>query len=124
MFIFLSACSLLVPLSMIILGYTWKDKPPKDRQGSSGYRTTMSRMNDETWRYAHRCWGFKIKEKKYIDTLNHYRGNLLLVGINYDKITKEHTCVIEKEYKVGIGFLWIFQTFIIKDESLSGSWIK
>ena len=35
MFIFLSACSLLVPLSMIILGYTWKDKPPKDRQGSS-----------------------------------------------------------------------------------------
>ena len=44
MFIFLSACSLLVPLSMIILGYTWKDKPPKDRQGSSGYRTTMSRM--------------------------------------------------------------------------------
>ena len=24
MFIFLSACSLLVPLSMIILGYTWK----------------------------------------------------------------------------------------------------
>lgn len=33
MFIFLSACSLLVPLSMIILGYTWKDKPPKDRQG-------------------------------------------------------------------------------------------
>ena len=58
MFIFLSVCSLLVPLSMIILGYTWKDKPPKDRQGSSGYRTTMSRMNDETWRYAHRCWGW------------------------------------------------------------------
>ncbi|MFR3948385.1 MAG: SdpI family protein [Ruminococcus sp.] len=58
MFIFLSVCSLLVPLSMIILGYMWKGKPPKDRQGSSGYRTTMSRMNDETWRYAHRCWGW------------------------------------------------------------------
>ena len=57
MFIFLSVCSLLVPLSMIILGYTWKDKPPKNRQGLSGYRTTMSRMNDETWKYAHRCWG-------------------------------------------------------------------
>lgn len=41
----------------------------------------------------------QIREKKYIDTLKHYRGNLLLVGINYDKITKEHTCVIEKEYK-------------------------
>jgi len=32
MFIFLSVCSLLVPLSMIILGYTWKDNSPKDRQ--------------------------------------------------------------------------------------------
>ena len=43
MFIFLSVCLLLVPLSMIILGYTWKNKPPKDRQGISGYQTTMSR---------------------------------------------------------------------------------
>ena len=58
MFIFLCICSLLVPLSMIILGYTWKNKPPKDRQGMSGYRSTMSRMNDETWKYAHRCWGW------------------------------------------------------------------
>ena len=58
MFIFLCICSLLVPLSMIILGYTWKNKPPKDRQGMSGYRSTVSRMNDETWKYAHRCWGW------------------------------------------------------------------
>ena len=57
MFIFLSVCSLLVPLSMIILGYTWKDRPPKNLQGLSVYRTTMSRMNDETSKYAHRCWG-------------------------------------------------------------------
>lgn len=33
MFIFLSACSLLVPLSMIILGYTWKDKLLKIGRG-------------------------------------------------------------------------------------------
>lgn len=58
MFIFLSVCSLLVPLSMIILGHTWKDKPPKDRQGSSGYRTATARLNDETWKYAPRCWGW------------------------------------------------------------------
>ena len=57
MFIFLAICSLLVPLSMILLGYKWKDNPPKDRQGVSGYRTTMSRINDETWKYAHRYWG-------------------------------------------------------------------
>lgn len=57
MFVFLTICSLLVPLSMILLGYMWKDNPPKDRQGMSGYRTAMSRLNDETWIYAHRCWG-------------------------------------------------------------------
>ena len=38
----------------------------------------------------------QIKEKKYTDVLKDYHGNLLLAGINYDKKTKEHTCVIEK----------------------------
>lgn len=57
MFVFLSVCSLLVPLSMILLGYKWKENPPKDRQGISGYRTTMSRLNDDTWKAAHQYWG-------------------------------------------------------------------
>ncbi|MBQ0130430.1 MAG: AAA family ATPase [bacterium] len=38
----------------------------------------------------------QIKEKKYDDLLEHYRGNLLFVGINYDPDTKEHQCRIEK----------------------------
>ena len=38
----------------------------------------------------------QIKEKKYTDVLRDYHGNLLLAGINYDKKTKVHTCVIEK----------------------------
>jgi hypothetical protein len=37
----------------------------------------------------------QIKERKYLKSLEDYKGNLLLVGINYDKETKEHTCVIE-----------------------------
>lgn len=57
MFIFLSICSLLVPLSMILFGYKWKNNPPKDRYGVSGYRTTMSRLNDDTWKCAHQYWG-------------------------------------------------------------------
>lgn len=57
MYIFLFVCSLLVPLSMVLLGYTWKDNPPKDKNGVSGYRTTMSRLNDTTWKCAHRYWG-------------------------------------------------------------------
>ena len=38
----------------------------------------------------------QIKEKKYDDLLEHYRGNLLFVGINYDEKTKEHQCHIEE----------------------------
>lgn len=37
----------------------------------------------------------QIKEKQYVDALKEYQGNLLLVGINYEKDTKTHTCVIE-----------------------------
>jgi ribosomal protein S8 len=41
----------------------------------------------------------QIKEKKYPKSLQDYKGNLLLVGINYDKDTKEHSCIIE-DYEI------------------------
>ena len=37
----------------------------------------------------------QIKEKKYPSALAQYTGNILLVGISYDKKSKEHGCVIE-----------------------------
>ncbi len=41
----------------------------------------------------------QIKKKSYVDSLSFYKGDILLVGINYDKETKEHACVIEKAEK-------------------------
>ncbi|MCI9597969.1 MAG: AAA family ATPase [Firmicutes bacterium] len=41
----------------------------------------------------------QIKERQYVEALKDYQGSLLLVGINYDKETKAHTCVIEKLMK-------------------------
>lgn len=38
----------------------------------------------------------QIKEKRYVESLKEYHGNLLLVGINYDKTSKQHECLIEK----------------------------
>ena len=38
----------------------------------------------------------QIKEKRYVEALKDYQGKLLLVGINYDKATKKHTCMIEE----------------------------
>ncbi len=40
----------------------------------------------------------QIRKKEYCQSLEEYRGNLLLVGVNYDRKTREHTCVIEKFY--------------------------
>jgi len=37
----------------------------------------------------------QIKEKQYMNALADYQGNLLLIGISYDKITRKHHCVIE-----------------------------
>ena len=38
----------------------------------------------------------QIKDKQYMHGLENYLDNLLLVGIEYDKGTKKHTCIIEK----------------------------
>lgn len=37
----------------------------------------------------------QIKEKHYETTLKDYQGKILLVGINYNKTSKKHECVIE-----------------------------
>ena len=41
----------------------------------------------------------QIKEKHYAESLEDYAGEILLVGINYDKKTKKHSCSIEKIVK-------------------------
>lgn len=41
----------------------------------------------------------QIEEKKYAGVLDKYEGNLLLVGINYNKTNKKHECVIRRFLK-------------------------
>ena len=43
----------------------------------------------------------QIKQKNYTDWLEGYAGDILLIGINYDK-QKGHTCVIEKFVKTAM----------------------
>ena len=38
----------------------------------------------------------QIKNKNYPAALEDYKGNLLLVGINYDVKSKKHECIIER----------------------------
>ena len=41
----------------------------------------------------------QIKRKEYTSKILEYTGEILLVGINYDKNTKTHTCKIERVEK-------------------------
>ena len=41
----------------------------------------------------------QIRRREYCQSLKDYHGNLLLVGVSYDKRTKEHTCRIEEYVK-------------------------
>lgn len=41
----------------------------------------------------------QIKRKEYCAILREYQGNMLLIGVNYNKKTKEHECVIEEVQK-------------------------
>ena len=45
----------------------------------------------------------QIKRRDYPAKVAQYADNLLLVGINYDRETKEHTCVIERLFGCGVG---------------------
>ena len=38
----------------------------------------------------------QIKEKNYLQLFKAYKGEVLLVGINYSKDTKTHQCIIER----------------------------
>lgn len=37
----------------------------------------------------------QVKDKKYVSSILNYTGDILLVGINYDKKSKKHECLIE-----------------------------
>lgn len=43
----------------------------------------------------------QIKDRNYIQSLEHFAGDILLVGVNYNKDSKEkaHSCIIEKYAK-------------------------
>lgn len=41
----------------------------------------------------------QIKNNQYPEVLKHYKDNIMIVGISYNKDTKEYTCHIEKYIK-------------------------
>lgn len=55
--VFMLAMALLLPLFMMLFGYLFYYKTPKTIHGVYGYRTKMSRKNQQTWEFAHKYCG-------------------------------------------------------------------
>jgi len=55
--VFMTAMNLVLPFIMIVIGYIFIKKPPKEINHLVGYRTTMSMKNKDTWDFAHRHCG-------------------------------------------------------------------
>lgn len=51
--IFMAVNCMLVPLLMIGIGYVFVKHPPETINGIYGYTTSMSRKNQQTWKFAH-----------------------------------------------------------------------
>ena len=47
----------LVPVLILIMGWGLMKKPPKDRMGMVGYRTTRSRSSQAAWEFANKLAG-------------------------------------------------------------------
>ena len=55
--LFMFYCNLLIPCTMIVFGWIMREHPPKDINSSFGYRTRMSMLNEDTWKFAHKTCG-------------------------------------------------------------------
>ncbi len=57
MWIFWVIINLLIPVSMLTFGWVFDKHPPKTINGGYGYRTSMSKKNQDTWDFAHHYCG-------------------------------------------------------------------
>lgn len=56
--VFMTVCVLLIPLMMIGTGFAYvKGKYPKKINSIYGYRTKLSRKNQNTWEFAQKLFG-------------------------------------------------------------------
>lgn len=55
--IFMLVNNLAIPVLMIVFGWIFQKRPPKQINSLYGYRTKMSMLNMDTWMYAHQYLG-------------------------------------------------------------------
>lgn len=93
---FMLVMVLLVPLTMMLFGYLFYFKPPKNINRIYGYRTKRSMKNSRTWEFAHEYCGWlwmrfgavmfalslacmNMLREKNVDTIGIWGGVLVMI---------------------------------------------
>ena len=94
--VFMLVMVLLVPLTMMLFGYLFYFKPPKNINRIYGYRTKRSMKNSRTWEFAHEYCGWlwmrfgvvlfalslacmNMLREKNVDTIGIWGGVLVMI---------------------------------------------
>lgn len=85
--LFMTFCSLLLPLTFLWFGRLFIKHPPKEINSLYGYRTSMSTKNRKTWIFAHNYCGKLWWKLGLISAPITLLGMFLACGKNFDTIS-------------------------------------
>ncbi|MCM1989136.1 SdpI family protein [Oceanirhabdus seepicola] len=74
--VFFWIMDLIIPITLFIIGLSWKNHSPKQINKVYGYRTSQSMKSQEAWDYAH----------KLISKIWLVLGTTLIIGIILSKL--------------------------------------
>lgn len=111
--LFLTICNLLLPALMIVFGKVFLKKPPDTINEIYGYRTSRSKQNQETWKFAHLYCGKLWWKSGWIMLPSAVIGMLPAIG-NNDNVMGALSAVI-----VIIELLVMFMTIFCVEKALS-----
>ena len=79
--------NLLIPAIMLGAGKLFSKDAPKDINWIFGYRTTMSRKNEDTWAFAHKVAGAFWRKWGWVALVITVVGMLLLLGRSVELVS-------------------------------------
>ena len=84
--VFMVVMDLLIPGVMVILGWVFFHRPPKEINNVYGYRTGYSMKNKDTWEFAHRYCGKLWFRLGWVLLPLSFIPMLLVLGRNKDTV--------------------------------------
>ena len=118
------ALVLLAPLIMIGFGWSFIKKPPKDINGSYGYRTPMSMKNQDTWAFAHSYCGKLWVQCGKVLLAASVAAMLFFLGKDISKISAAGAAVCIAQTVVMVGTLFPVERALKKTFDKDGNRIQ